>query len=531
MKTIYTLLTLLIFFISVSPLSAQKNINSTTAQLLKELDQIVEEKLTYRDLREKGLNAEKLKAHRQTGIEKQRTFYRIFKSYARFQTDSAMVYLNKMVQTPPLSPKLEALHRIGRAEIYAVTGSYPEARILLQQVNTQELDHDTRLEFFHLSRTLYGWMADFAVLPETKESMQQLTATYRDSILMEELPGVNRNIVLADSALVNHLPQVALKLSIADTAKAQEHERTYIHYNMAVAYGLLGNKELQMQYMARTAMADLKSGTTEYEALPRLAHLCYEANHLERAYRYLVCSMEDASYCKARLRSLEASSIFPIIDRAYKKQEMERQKMTRILIYGLCALALVLVLMVLSLRSQMRRLSVTRKQLALANEKLEGVNKNLIATAKVKEEYIARYLGRCRSYIDALEEFRRSLLKRFKAHQMEELYKELKSEETIQHEQERFLEEFDNAFLNLYPNFVEQFNALLLPEHHIEPKGGELLTTELRIFALIRLGVTDSQRIAHFLNYSVATIYCYRSKIRNKAIGDKATFEQQVMEL
>ena len=215
MKTIFTLLFILTVSVYSSPLAAQNKISSTTAQLLKELDGIVEHKQTYRNLHEQKLSEEKLKASQLTGEARQQTYYRIFKAYARFQTDSAMVYLNKMVQTPPYTTKIENLHRIGRAEIYAVTGSYPEALAQLQQVNTRELDHTVRLEFYHLSRTLYGWMADFAVLPETKANMNRLTCTYRDSILMEELPGVNRNIVLADSAIVNHLPQLALNHSSA----------------------------------------------------------------------------------------------------------------------------------------------------------------------------------------------------------------------------------------------------------------------------------------------------------------------------
>lgn len=530
MKHLFLLILSLLTFIS--PLRAESGLSPVTAQLLKKLDQVVENKLTYREKREESLNEEKQKALQLTGEARQQVYYSLFKGYSRFQTDSAMVYLKKMAQTAPHTPRTAALYQIGRAEIYAVTGSYTEAQALLRQIDLQNLDHGTRLEFYHLSRTLYGWMADFAVLGESQQRLRNLTNTYRDSILLTEPAGINQNIVRADSANVQHRPELALQISIEDTAQAEIHQQTYIFYNMAVAYGLIGNRDKQMQYMARTAIADLENGTTEYEALPRLARLCYEANNTERAYRYLVCSMEDAGFCKARLRSLEASNIFPIIDRAYKKQKAEQEKMTRLLIYGLGLLTLVLVFAVVSLRRQMKRLSQTRKQLAQANGDLEKANKDLRATVRIKEEYIARYLSRCRNYIDTLEEYRRSLLKRFKAHQMEELYKELKSSATVQQEQERFFEEFDNSILNLYPHFVEQFNELLLPEYRITPKGGELLTTELRIFALIRLGVTDSQSIAHFLNYSVATIYCYRSKIRHQTnLSDNNLFEQKVMEL
>lgn len=532
MKTKHQLLLILTLLIFISPLRAENGLSPVTTQLLKQLDKVVENKLIYRQKREDNLDRKKQTALKLTGKARQQVYYHIFKEYARFQTDSAMVYLKKMKHSAPDTPQTAALYQIGLAEIYAVTGSYTEAQALLRQIDLQHLNHNIRLEFYHLSRTLYGWMADFAELDESRQKLLNLTNIYRDSILLTEPAGINQDIVRADSANVLLNPKLALQISIGDTAQAEPHQSTYIFYNMAVAYGLLGNRDKQMQYLARTAIADLKNGTTEYEALPRLARLCYDMNHTERAYSYLVCSMEDAGFCKARLRSLEASNIFPIIDRAYKKQKAEQDKMNRLLIYGLALLAMVLVVAILSLRRQMKRLSLTRKQLAQANGDLEKANKDLRATVRIKEDYIARYLSRCRNYIDTLEEYRRALLKRFKAHQMEELYKELKSSATVQQEQERFFEEFDNAILNLYPHFVEQFNDLLLPEYRITPKGGQLLTTELRIFALIRLGVTDSQSIAHFLNYSVATIYCYRSKIRHQTnLSDNNLFEQKVMTL
>ena len=524
---------LFLFFLLIYNLhiDAQIQTSSATQELLHTLDQMVANKTFYRQQYEQTLDEEKKKVYRLKGINRQKAYQQIFKKYARFQTDSATIYLEKMANTPPLNENLSDLYRIGRAEIYAVTGNYAEAEELLKQLNSKHMEPATRLEYYHLCRTLYGWMADFTAQPTIRQKLNGLTHLYRDSILMHEPPGVNRNIVLADSANVNNMPDLALQLSLADTANAARHELTFIHYNIAVAYGLKGNKDKQMYYLALTAMEDIRKGTAEYEALPRLAQLCYEANQVDRAYHYLVCTMEDASFCKARLRAIEVSNIFPIIDRAYKKEISQRNKVTHVFIYGLGALALLLVIAVFNLRNQMLRLSATRKQLALANKQLESSNRNLIATDKVKEEYIARYLDRCRSYIDTLESFRRNLLKRFKSHQMDDLYKDLKSEELIQGEQKRFFEEFDNTFLNLYPHFVEEFNALLQPEGQIHPRGGELLTTELRIFALIRLGVTDSQRIAHFLNYSVATIYSYRSKIRNKALNDKSKIEEQVMQI
>ncbi len=149
----------------------------------------------------------------------------------------------------------------------------------------------------------------------------------------------------------------------------------------------------------------------------------------------------------------------------------------------------------------------------------------------IKEVYIARYLDRCVSYLDKLEQYRRSLEKLAMASRMEDLFKAIRSEQFLRDERKSFYSEFDKSFLELFPDFIADFNDLLVEEGKVYPKPGELLNTELRIFALIRLGVTDANRIAHFLGYSLATVYNYRSKIRNRAKGDKERFEQEVMEL
>ena len=153
---------------------------------------------------------------------------------------------------------------------------------------------------------------------------------------------------------------------------------------------------------------------------------------------------------------------------------------------------------------------------------MSAVNKELEQTGKIKEVYIARYLDRCVNYLDKLETYRRSLAKLAMSSRIDELFKAIKSEQFIRDERNEFYNEFDKSFLKLFPHFITSFNNLLVEE---------LLTTELRIFALIRLGVVDSNKIAHFLGYSLATIYNYRSRMRNKAAGDKDRFEQDVMNL
>ena len=233
----------------------------------------------------------------------------------------------------------------------------------------------------------------------------------------------------------------------------------------------------------------------------------YELGDIDRAYKYLSCSMEDAVACNARLRFIEVTEFFPIIDKAYKLKEEKEQAVSRAMLISVSMLSLFLLIAIFFLYRWMKKLSAMRRDLSLANRQMLAVNKELEQTGKIK------------------------LAKLAMASRIEDLFKAIKSEQFIKDERNEFYNEFDKSFLKLFPNFISAFNDLLVEEGRIYPKSDELLTTELRIFALIRLGVVDSNKIAHFLGYSLATIYNYRSRMRNRAAGDKERFEQDVMNL
>ena len=187
---------------------------------------------------------------------------------------------------------------------------------------------------------------------------------------------------------------------------------------------------------------------------------------------------------------------------------------------------------------QMKRLSVIRKQLYRTNQELKKLNQDLQDSNNsleeanhVKEEYIARFFDQCSEYIEKLENYRKSLNAKAKNNQLDDLFKMIKSTTLVETELEELYQNFDSIFLNIYPSFIQEFNALLLPEEQIVPKAGELLNTELRIFALIRLGITDSIKIANFLRYSLRTVYNYRTKVRNKAAGSREEFEEIVKKI
>lgn len=315
------------------------------------------------------------------------------------------------------------------------------------------------------------------------------------------------------------------------TSPLDMQEKAYAYYTLSLAYEAKKDTDMEIYYLAQTALIDLNASVREYAALQKLARLVYQQGDPERAYNYVSCSMKDAVACNARLRFLEVTEFYPIIDKAYSDKKAQEKRLGRILTLSITGLAVCLILLAFYLYHGLRKLSLMRKNLSKSNKELVALNQQLQQTGKIKEVYIARYLDRCVSYLDKLEQYRRSLEKLAMASRIEDLFKAIRSADFLREERKNFYNEFDKSFLELFPNFIHDFNNLLNEDGKIEPKPGEILNTELRIFALIRLGVTDANRIAHFLGYSLATVYNYRSKIRNKAKGDKDNFEQEVMRL
>lgn len=540
-------------------------LDAPTQALLRTLDDMIQNhKVQYQAQRIKQINQLKAQARTATGYNKYNLYKEIFDLYSHFQTDSAQVYICKMQQLPAYKTDvvMQATLHVAQAEIMAVSALYAEALSELDKVPQSLIspEHaELRLYYYRVKRTLYGWMCIYYKKPSEQHKLwEEKTMKYRDSLLLVDTQkNMNRDIVMADKYNALHQPEKTLKLLEPYSAQASEAApNPFVCFTLAHAYVLLGNRAKAIHYLTLTAIADLRSATCEYQALPMLAQILFDQGDVERAYTYLLCSMEDASYCKAGLRSIEASTIFPIIDKQYKQREKEQRERDHLLMYGLVGLSFILIAMVVYLRKQMLKLrqmrqkqSLYNKQLSAANQQMHEANEKLQValqevkrtneelqntysqlrmTDKVKEEYIARYLNRCRMYLDQLTEFRSATLRLVKNRHFEELANQLKRDLNAKTEQAQFYEDFDAAFLTLFPDFVASFNALLQPEHQLSVKKNGLLNTELRIYALIRLGIHDTTRIAHFLDYSTATVYNYRSKIRNKAICSPEEFESLV---
>lgn len=516
--------------------------------LLLELDRCVERKQSYRAERHERIDSLRQQMENAPDALLMEVYEAMVQAYSHFQTDSALFYLDKLneLQEVKDNPQKHTQVALERAEQLAIMGAYSDAEVIVQKLNTAEMEQKERTRYYHVCRTIYGWMADYmSSTPSLSKELRHKTDLYRDSIIQTDSDPLSRDIVKADQLLAKGKAEEAKRLIERYIDHVEKEQKSYVHYILADVYRQKNNTKEEMRHLALVAIEDLRRGVTEYAALPLLATKLKEQGEVERAYNYLFCSLEDANFCNAKLRSMEISEVFPIIEKSYKQKERMARQTERALLLGVTVMMIMLVLAVLYLRSQMHKLTQTRHQLSIANDQLEQANRllgmrndtllesntMLQQMDRVKEEYIALFLDRCQKYLSALEKYRKSLLKLAKSNQQSELMKKLKDDALIEAEQEKLYADFDEAFLDLHPHFVEKFNALLRPEERLTPKRHERLNTELRIFALIRLGVTDTAQIAQFLDYSMPTIYNYRSRIRNKSIYSKEEFDKKLMEL
>lgn len=530
MKT--KILSLCLFLMMFHPIMAEQR---TMESVLEELDRVIEQKAIYAVPKEKELAEWKICLKNAIDNRQRYDFCeKLFNGYLHYQADSAWAYVERKQQLLPLlnDPILEQELLINRAEVMGVMGMYSWAEQLLEQVNPKILTPELLGYYYRTHRANYGWIADYVVNEDLKKHYMQKTHLYRDSIMLTTSPGINYEIVAAEKMMMEGKVDQSLEMlnGLLDNS-LDLRQQAYINFTLSDAYGLKGMVDDQIYRLALTAIADLKFATKEYASLQKLAYLLYDKGDVDRAYKYLNCSMDDAVTCNARLRFSEVTEFFPIVDKAYKLKEEKGRSIRYALLIFACILSLALIVSVCWLYRWNKKLSLMRYNLSVTNEQLRLVNKELAQAGRVKEAYIAHYLDRCVAYLDKLESYRRSLAKLAMASRIEDLFKAIKSEQFIKDERKEFYHNFDKTFLELFPHFIASFNDLLMEDEKVHPKSNELLTTELRIFALIRLGVTDSNAIAHFLGYSLATVYNYRSRMKNRAKGNKDAFEQEVMNL
>ena len=322
--------------------------------------------------------------------------------------------------------------------------------------------------------------------------------------------------------------------------------------DMEAQFKAINDSTQMMQWVLESALADVRHAVMNQGSMWEICNQLMMQGDIDRASRYISFASDCAGRFGSRVRNWQIQPLLLSIDRAYRDENERTKQQLRFLLVGISVLALSLIATLSYVNRQRKRLasahvelhlkngqlsetngqlSTLNAQLTAKNAELSQLNQRIAEAGRVKEEYVGRFMRLCSLYIDKMDQFRKRVNKLVKNREYQEVYNMTRSQEFKDKELEELYDSFDEAFLHLFPDFVEQFNALLVPEERIVLLKGERMNTSLRIFALIRLGIEDSSKIAEFLHYSVNTIYNYRARIKNGAIADREHFEENVKQI
>lgn len=529
------------------PLAAQGKTDEKT--LLDRIDKMIENDQYYQGIKEKELKHLKRQAYEAEDNQTRLLFLdSIYHAYSAYRYDSAYAYMKQGLELAEKCHNTYYILRnqINRASILSVRGFYGKAENLLQSLNPDEMPYQLKQYYYFTFTWLYNYWASYAKNSDYAEEFHAQKKHYL-TLLIQSFNEKNKksayyNYLMGEYAYLNNPTskeslnhyQKALKMS---PAKSRIHAMSA--YGIARYYKKNGKFDLYEEYLVEASVSDGLCQLKETVALQKLAYYIFkkDASNSKRAAKYIQHTMEDAQFFNNQLRMMQISNILPVIASA-NQQAAERSR-TRFL-WGLIGVSMALVIiLILSFvnNRQKNRLKKNKAEIEEQNEKqkemnaqLTELNQQLIETNIKRETYMRLFMDISAAYISKLSDYRKLVSRKIKANQTADLLKSLNTHKLEEEESQMFYNRFDKAFMELYPGFVTELNKLLLPECQMEVPTTHDLTTEIRIFALMRMGVTDSQEIATLLHYSTQTIYNYKSGMRAKAIN-RDTFESDINQL
>ena len=543
-----------LLFMLMMPLLTQGKTDEK--KLLERIDYMIDNDQHYQDIKEKELKQLKLQAIEAEDSKTRLLFLdSIYHAYSAYRYDSAYAYMQRGLE---LAQKVNdtyyiTLNLINQASILSVRGFYGMAKSKLESLNPDEMPHKLKLYYYFTYAWMYNYWESYAKGSNYSEEFRSLKKHYMSLLIQnfneEDKHHASYHYIMGEYIYLDNPTskeglyhyQKAMKMT---PAKSRLHAMSA--YAAARYYKLTGNFDLYEEYLVEASVSDGLCQLKETVALQKLAYFLFkkDENNSKRAAKYIQHTMEDAQFFNNRLRMIEISNILPVIAAA-NQQAAERSR-TRILtgfIIVCVALIIILILAIMNnrqkniLKKNKREIEEQNKkqkemntQLQDMNSQLTELNQQLIETNIKRETYMRLFMDISAAYISKLSDYRKLVSRKIKANQTADLLKSLNTRKLEEEESQMFYNRFDKAFMELYPGFVTELNRLLLPESQLEMPTTHTLTTEIRIYALMRLGVTDSQEIATLLHYSTQTIYNYKSGMRAKAIN-RDTFESDVNRL
>lgn len=532
---------LLLFLTTISSAMAD-----TTSDLIQRVDSIMDNISQIYGKKQARIDFYKNMAEKSRKPETLLSAYdKLYDEYFVFQFDSAMVYVDKAIQ---LADRIgDKYHhdksRIEKASLLAVGGLYGEAVGLLGEIDSTTLDDELRFTYTITHYYVYTYWADYChdnmYSPRYREradsylkqavAMLRPTDSYYDFFWGEYYIYVERN----DQRALRHY------FNTLKTAPVESRWYAMAAYAVANNYSANNDYNKYEEYILRACISDLLNCTRENLAMQDLAMYMFKKgdDNILLAERYINFAMDDAKNYNNRLRIIEISQKLPVIVSTYREKLSSQNSLMRMALLGVSVLCVFVVVILYFYSRQNRQLARHRHELSQSNhllsslnEKLNSLNSRLLDTNSRRERLAKFYIDLCAKYIDRLSKFEVLVKRKIKVGQVNDLLNTASSSRLSEEDAATFMNSFDTAFLDLYPSFVTEFNALLREDEQIVPPHKGRLTTELRIYALIRLGVKESSEIAALLFYTPRTIYNYRSTIKSRA-RNRETFESEVEQL
>lgn len=526
--------------------TATSSMADTNGELIQRIDSIIDNITQIYGKKQARIDFYKSMAHKSQKPETLLSAYdKLYDEYFVFQFDSAMVYADKAIT---LADRIgDKFHhdkcRIEKASLLGVGGLYGEAVALLDEIDSTHLDNKLRFDYTIAYYFIYTYWADYChdyyYSPRYHErannylkqavTMLRPTDSYYNFFWGEYFIYVERN----DKRALEHY------FKTLSTAPIESRWYAMASYAIANNYSANNNNNKYEEYMLRACISDLLNCTRENLAMQDLAMYLFKKgdDNILLAERYINFAMDDAKNYNNRLRIIEISQKLPVIVSTYREKLSSQNNIMRFALFGVSILfAFVVVLLYFYSRQnqllarQRHELSESNNLLSSLNDKLNTLNSRLLDTNSRRERLAKLYIDLCAKYIDRLSKFETLVKRKIKVGQVNDLLNTASSSRLSEEDAATFMNSFDTAFLDLYPSFVDEFNALLRTDEQIVPSHKGRLTTELRIYALIRLGVKESSEIAALLFYTPRTIYNYRSTIKSRAIN-RETFECDVEQL
>ena len=541
---IFTLLSLL----SCTGVTAAGTID--LEQEYRKLDQAIEKTDIYVRERENHIQAYKTARGATNDTRVQYDLNRnLYDLYRPYMSDSAIHYISRCIMLAErMNDPIRADEcRLLLANQCTESGMYHEAMDVLNSIDEQRInDANNRRRYYITIAHLYGELGYYCKVPRLQgeyyakhDYYNSLIDTARvsmnddEALQMKELQCYSAG----DAKGALHFSDMRLK-----QVKEGSHEYAIVAFYRFLDYRLLEDSVQARYWITQSALSDVTNAVMDQGAMWELANLLMADGDMDRAYRYIHFAWQCASKFNTVKRNSQISPVLTAISDNYEASLKRANRELGVLAVVSSMLAALFLGILFYSNSQRKKLARARNELSESNTQLAQLNTQLSdlnsqmheaniklnESNRVKDEYVGRFIHLCSFYIDRLDEMRKRVNKMVKSKDLDALYKFTEGNELRDKNLTDLYEMFDSTFLHLFPNFVEDFNALLQPESRITLSDPKILNTDIRIFALIRLGIEDSSRIAEFLHYSVNTIYNYRAKIKNGAIGDRDTFESQV---